>query len=231
MCAQRRTKRDAAATSANSHVRPDVNCNPAPPRASAARPASCSPIPKLAPTAPPSANETAAVPSERRWTSNESPRPTFTTSTRPPSRSRSVRARTRHGPSPAARASRGVQIPPATKQIPCFTCRATCAAIGGTDPTAAAPATTAHTTARSATYSAEAWPAMGVGEAQPLRRRGRGISPPASVVRRSERQRRALRRRVRTAAATSVTSTPISVVETTFVPDAGGSLAPLPSRG
>ena len=105
---------------------------------------------------PPSANDTAAEPSDRRSTSSASPRPSLTTSTRPPSRSRSARAWTRHGASPAARASRGVQTPPPTRQIPCFTALATCAAIGGTDPTAAAPATTAHTTARSATYSAEA---------------------------------------------------------------------------
>ena len=116
----------------------------------------CAPSPTLAPTLPPSANDTEAEPSDRRCTSSESPRPSFTTSTRPPSVSRFARASTRHGASPAARASRGVQIPPATRQIPCRTAPATCAAIGGTDPTAAAPATTAHTTARSATYSAEA---------------------------------------------------------------------------
>ena len=71
-----------------------------------------------------------------------------------------MRAWTRQGASPAARASRLVQIPPATRQIPCRTAAATFSASGGGDPTAAAPATIAPTTARRATYSAEAWPAM-----------------------------------------------------------------------
>src|SRR3954454_23117230 len=179
--AQRRTKRDAAAKSGNSQVRPAVNWSPPPPRTPTSGPdGSRSPAATPAPALSPSAKDTDADPSDRHSTTSASERPTRTTSNRAPSRSRSSRARTRHGESPAARASPAVQTPPATRQIPWRTAAASrTASAGGDDPTAAAPATTAATTARRATYSAEAWPAMGRGggTATPVGRAGRFLAP------------------------------------------------------
>src|SRR3954467_10698953 len=190
--AQRRTKRAAAAKSGNSQLRPVVNWRPPPPRIPTRGPAaSRSPTANPAPALSPSANDTDADPSARRSTTSASERPPRTTSPRAPSRSRSSRARTRHGERPAARASRAVHTPPATRQIPWRTASATRAASGGgappppggagggAPPPAPPPAMTAPTTARRATYSAEAWPAMGRGggTATPVGRAGRFLAP------------------------------------------------------
>ena len=118
-------------------------------------PAASSPTPTLPPTAAPSANDTdacrpSAAPRAAR-------RRAELDHQHPPAQPLPVRARLHEARREPGRARlRGVQTPPATRQMPCRIAPATCAAIGGTDPTAAAPATTAHTTARRATYSAEA---------------------------------------------------------------------------
>ena len=165
--AQRRTKAAAAAKVLNSHVRPELNCAPARPagprgRAGDLEADTDGPARAVAVGERDRGRAVRAALDEQRVA-----RPSRTTSSRPPSRWRSVRACTRHGASPAARASRLVQIPPATRQIPWRTAAATAVASGGGDPTAAAPATIAPTTARRATYSAEAGRRRGVGEAQP----------------------------------------------------------------
>ena len=89
----------------------------------------------------------------------------------PPAEALAVRAREDEARREPGRARLAVRADPARDEADPVAHRAATAvaASGGGDPTAAAPATIAPTTARRATYSAEAWPAMerGGGTAHP----------------------------------------------------------------
>ena len=112
---QRRTKRAAAANSRTPRC-DRRELQPAPPRTLTRRPAQPQPTRRSRRRAP-SANETAAEPSERRSTSSESPRPAGPPAPGRPA-ARGPRACTRQGARPAARASRAGADPAATQADP-----------------------------------------------------------------------------------------------------------------
>ena len=117
--AQRRTKRAAAAKVGNSHVRPALNCRPAPPRSSTRGPGGSR---RPTPTLPPAlaavgerdrGRAVGPALDEQRVAAPEAHHQ------QPAAEPLALRARVHEARrSPAARASPGLQIPPATRQIP-----------------------------------------------------------------------------------------------------------------
>src|SRR3954465_3723537 len=156
-------KASAAAAERNFHVRPPVKITPPPADADARRPPgdSRSPTPPVTPAPSESTNETLTDPSDRRSITIASPRRKATMATEMVPCSCSLRRNSGHASRPAASASPGVQMLPDTRQMPCRIPADTERASGGTAPlNAKALVTSTARTARSATYSREAWPVL-----------------------------------------------------------------------
>src|SRR3954470_2644088 len=172
-------KASAAAAERNFHVRPPVKITPPPADADARRPTgeSRSPTPPVTPAPSESTNETLTDPSDRRSITIASPRRKATMATEMVPCSCSLRRNSGHASRPAASASPGVQMLPDTRQMPCRSAPDTERASGGTAPlNAKALVTSTARTARSATYSREAWPVLRE-RTTPRVGRGRGTSP------------------------------------------------------
>ena len=166
--AQRRTKRAAAAKVGNSHVRPAVNCSARAAADADARPARQPQADADRPAAAPAVGEgdrgrpVRAALHEQRVAAAEAH------DQHPAAEALAVRARLHQARrEPAARASREVQTPPATRQIPCRTAAATFSASAGGDPIAAAPATTRPPLRGGRRTRRRPGRRWGVGEAQP----------------------------------------------------------------